>query len=141
MSDDQIDDLVQESKAILKAVSQELPTEKDFATDPKGYKAKALVNLDRLGLGFLVNNVPIPDQEWLQIFRFTEYVQRNVVFDPPSDSEKTKWLYITAMSGLPDLHGWIKLDEYKLRAPYWIPKAKIRMLSELEFYLRGLRIG
>ena len=85
-----------------------------------------------LGLTFRIEGMEVPDRALNTLLCLTARVIECVSHTPPE--EKGQSLFITEMRSALDAAGWVT-DLRKLEHPYWIPKADISKLGQLEDFL------
>jgi len=96
-------------------------------------------SLAALGLAFRIEDgQQIDANTWRELDRLAHRIIECVTFqEPPQIGPVYPWLCIDKLRGNPNSSGWI--TEFKApELAYWIPKADLGLLHELEARLDGL---
>lgn len=95
-------------------------------------ETQARAHLDTLGLSFAVEGVQIDSADtWRELGRLAFEAVECVTFDRPANDGS--WLLIGEHLGQPDAAGW--MAQIAVQRPYWIRKADLARLQEIESYL------
>jgi len=96
---------------------------------------RAREHLETLGLTFAAEGAQLDADAWRALGIIAFEVIECVSFERPADAEAGAWLHITEHHGKPDASGW--LAAVAVQRPYWIRKADLPRLQELENRLAG----
>lgn len=94
---------------------------------------RAREHLETLGLTFAAEDAQLDADAWRALGIIAFEVIECVSFERPADAGA--WLHITEHHGKPDASGW--LATVAVQRPYWIRKADLPRLQELENRLAG----
>jgi hypothetical protein len=95
-------------------------------------ETQARAHLDTLGLSFAIEGAQIDSADtWRELGRLAFEAVECVTFDRPANDGS--WLLIGEHLGQTDAVGW--MAQIAVQQPYWIRKADLAQLQEIESYL------